>query len=82
MVRAHSRVELEALNAFAARKTPWYRRDPLAKREKRDYRRFMNVVDKHIVFYSERSGFYKYFQCIQIKPSYSSSPLEFLGSIS
>ena len=59
---AHSRVELEALNAFAARKTPWYRRDPLAKREKRDYRRFMNVVDKHIVFYSERSGFYKYFQ--------------------
>lgn len=57
-----SREELDALNAFAARKTPWYKRDPLAKREKLDYKRFMNVVDKHIVFYSERSGFYKYFQ--------------------
>lgn len=59
---AQSRVELEALNAFAARKTPWYKRDPLAKREKQDYKRFMNVVGKHIVFYSERSGFYKYFE--------------------
>lgn len=59
---AESRVELDALNAFTARKLPWYKRDPLAKREKKDYRRFMNVVGKHIVFYSERSGFYKYFQ--------------------
>lgn len=59
---AQSRVELEALNAFAKRTTPWYKRDPLAKREKQDYKRFMNVVNKHIVFYSERSGFYKYFQ--------------------
>ena len=59
---AASRVELDELNAFTARKTPWYKRDPLAKREKEDYRRFMSVVGKHIVFYSERSGFYKYFQ--------------------
>ncbi len=55
-------MELDELNAFTARKTPWYKRDPLAKREKEDYRRFMSVVGKHIVFYSERSGFYKYFQ--------------------
>ena len=54
---AASRVELDELNAFTARKTPWYKRDPLAKREKEDYRRFMSVVGKHIVFYSERSGF-------------------------
>lgn len=59
---AASRVELDELNAFTARKTPWYKRDPLAKREKEDYKRFMSVVGKHIVFYSERSGFYKYFQ--------------------
>ena len=55
-------MELDELNAFTARKTPWYKRDPLAKREKEDYKRFMSVVGKHIVFYSERSGFYKYFQ--------------------
>lgn len=59
---AETRAELEELNSYAARKTPWYKRDPLAKREKVDYKRFMDVVGKHIVFYSERSGFYKYFQ--------------------
>ena len=59
---AASRVELDELNAFTARKNAWYKRDPLAKREKEDYKRFMSVVGKHIVFYSERSGFYKYFQ--------------------
>lgn len=59
---AASRVELDELNAFTARKTPWYKRDPLAKREKSDYKRFMDVTGKHIVFYSERSGFFKYFQ--------------------
>ncbi|WP_302391221.1 membrane protein insertase YidC [Eggerthella sinensis] len=59
---AASRMELDELNAFTARKTPWYKRDPLAKREKEDYKRFMSVVGKHIVFYSERSGFYKYFE--------------------
>lgn len=59
---AASRVELDELNALTARKTPWYKPDPLAKREKRDYKRFMNVTGKHLVFYSERSGFYKYFQ--------------------
>lgn len=57
-----SRAELDALNSFTARKVPWYKHDPLAKREKRDYKRFMNVTGKHIVFYSERSGFYRYFQ--------------------
>lgn len=59
---AETRAELEELNSYAARKTPWYKRDPLAKRERVDYKRFMDVVGKHIVFYSERSGFYKYFQ--------------------
>jgi len=60
---AASRVELDELNALEAdRKKKWYQRDPLAKREKADYKRFFNVVGKHIVFYSEGSGFYKYFK--------------------
>ena len=58
---AASKAELEELNSLSRRKGPWWRPDPLAKREKADYRRFFSVVDKHIVFYSERSGFWKYF---------------------
>lgn len=58
-----SRVELEDLNSLGdGRNTKWYQRDPLAKREKQDYKRFFKVVGKHIVFYSEGSGFYKYFK--------------------
>ena len=31
-------------------------------REKADYRRFFSIANKHLVFYSEGSGFYKYFE--------------------
>lgn len=31
-------------------------------RSKVDYRRFFSVINKHIVFYSESNGFYKYFK--------------------
>ena len=34
------------------------------KREKADYKRFFGIVNKHLVFYSESSGFYKYFKNI------------------
>ncbi len=34
------------------------------KREKQDYKRFFSVVNKHLVFYSESSGFYKYYKGI------------------
>ena len=34
------------------------------KREKADYRRFFKVANKHLVFYSESSGFYRYFKSI------------------
>lgn len=33
----------------------------VVKREKADYKRFFSVVNKHLVFYSESNGFYKYF---------------------
>lgn len=32
------------------------------RREKADYKRFFSVANKHLVFYSESSGFYKYFK--------------------
>lgn len=34
------------------------------KREKADYKNFKNIVGKHVVFYSEKSGFYKYYKDI------------------
>lgn len=34
------------------------------KREKADYKRFFKVANKHIVFYSESGGFYRYFKSI------------------
>lgn len=34
------------------------------KREKADYKRFFSIANKHIVFYSEKSGFYKYYEDI------------------
>ena len=33
-----------------------------AKREKEDYRKFFNIDNKHVVFYSENTGFYKYYK--------------------
>lgn len=33
-------------------------------REKADYKRFFSVANRHLVFYSEKSGFYKYFQAV------------------
>ncbi|MCH5248465.1 MAG: membrane protein insertase YidC [Lachnospiraceae bacterium] len=38
------------------------RRNPYASKEKADYKRFFSVANKHIVFYSEKNGFYKYFE--------------------
>lgn len=38
--------------------------DGLTKRERADYKRFFSVVNKHVVFYSESSGFYKYYRGI------------------
>lgn len=59
---AASKAELAELNNLSKKKGPWWKPDPLAKREKADYKRFFSIVGKHIVFYSERSGFWKYFQ--------------------
>lgn len=36
----------------------------LKKREREDYKRFFKIVNKKIVVYSEKSGFYKYFEAL------------------
>ena len=53
---AESRKELDKLNSLSAKVSPEDKR-----REKADYKRFFSVANKHLVFYSEKSGFYKYF---------------------
>lgn len=58
-----SKKELEAIGKLGGTKRKRFG-DPLTKREKQDYRKFFSVVNKHIVFYSESNGFYKYFQGI------------------
>ncbi len=59
---ATARAEVEELEALEPDQPKWYQRDPLRKRERADYKRFFNVVNKHIVFCAESSGFYKYYQ--------------------
>ena len=34
------------------------------KKEKNDYKRFFSITNKHLVFYSESNGFYKYYKGI------------------
>jgi len=51
-----SRAELDKLNSLSAKISPEDKR-----REKADYKRFFSIANKHLVFYSEKSGFYKYF---------------------
>lgn len=55
--------------------------DPNAKREKADYKRFFSIVNKHVVFYSEKSGFYKYFQdTIEYLLSHSNVVIHYITS--
>ena len=38
-----------------------FQNDENTKREKEDYKRFFSIRNKHLVIYSEKSGFYKYY---------------------
>lgn len=75
-----SRKELEVLEELGEKKGFVARlRDPLAKREKADIKRFNNVIGKHLVFYSEGSGYYKYFQgAIEWILGHSSIPIHYI----
>ena len=57
-----ARSEFEELESSTKPVRKWYERDPHARRERADYRRFFSIEGKHLVFYSEGSGFYKYFK--------------------
>lgn len=56
-----SRKDLNALESLEP-KSALFKRNPNKKREKQDYKRFFSVANKHVVFYSESQGFYKYFK--------------------
>lgn len=58
---AESKKELDALEHLGGKKRALFA-DANAKREKADYKRFFSIVNKHLVYYSEGSGFYKYFK--------------------
>ncbi len=59
-----SRKVLAEAKAFGQedKKSEKYRENK--KREKQDYKKFKNVVNKKVVIYSEKSGFYKYYSAI------------------
>ncbi len=59
-----SRKALAEAKAFGAesKKDNDYKQNK--KREKADYKKFKGIANKHIVFYSEKSGFYKYYKDI------------------
>lgn len=56
-----SRKELAALENLGDKKK-MFQKDPNSKREKADYKRFFTIANKHVVIYSEKSGFYKYYK--------------------
>lgn len=58
-----SRKELEQLEGIGKKKKESFFSEN-KKRERADYKRFFSVVNKHLVFYSESNGFYKYYQGI------------------
>ena len=59
-----SRKALAEIEALGTEKKSLFSHDEYARKEKADYRRFFQVENKHVVFYSEKSGFWKYFKDI------------------
>ena len=56
-----SRKQLQQLEGIGKKKKESYFSES-KKRERADYKRFFSVVNKHLVFYSESNGFYKYYK--------------------
>lgn len=60
-----SRKELAEASAFhKSTKKKLFEKDPYRKKEKADYKRFFKDYEMQLVFYSEKNGFYKYYQNI------------------
>lgn len=58
-----SKKELEKINHYNV-KTKMARNKEFATLEKSDFKRFQKYENKQVVFYSEKNGFYKYFQSV------------------
>lgn len=58
-----SKKQLSELQQFGGKRHGREARE-LARRERADYKRFFSVLNKHLVFYSESSGFFKYYKGI------------------
>ena len=59
-----SRAALKEIEELGGSRKGLFSRDKNARREKADYKRFFSIRNKHVVFYSEKSGFWKYFKDI------------------
>lgn len=59
-----SKKELGKVKKYAKPARKWYERDPYKELERESNKRFFKIESKQLVFYSERSGFYKYFKGI------------------
>ncbi len=53
--------KIEALEPAEKKDAEWKAN---RKRERQDYKKFFKIVNKHLVIYSEKSGFYKYFKSL------------------
>jgi len=69
-----SQQKLKELKAYGSKLSA-----ELKKRQKADYKRFFSVENKHLVFYSEASGYYKYFSgLIQWLTSHSNVKIHYI----
>ncbi len=59
-----SRAALQEIEALDGGKKGLFAHDENSRREKADYKRFFSIRNKHVVFYSEKSGFWKYYKDI------------------
>ena len=74
-----TRKELETYTSGVKKKKKW--NGPLAKRCREDYKRFLSIGDKHLVFYSESNGFYKYYRAtIQYILDNTNIPIHYITS--
>lgn len=73
-----TRKELESYSS-TTEKRRW--NDPLVKRSKQDYKKFFSLGNKHLVFYSESNGFYKYYAgTIKFILDHTNIPLHYITS--
>lgn len=59
-----SKEELRKAREFMSSKQKEDKGNPYRAKGKADYKRFLKIPDKKIVFYSEKNGFYKYYKNI------------------